>query len=131
VGAEGLLDGRLELGFGAGGGGGALGCTVVGAIAGGAVEGALVTGGGIGAALIGGGGGAVVRARVGKTTPMGPNGSRDTTVIADTTTPIATTPTTPIMTGPDQFVQDQHSRGRPTTGSDASCAMALSRQASA
>ena len=112
LGAEWLLDGRLELGFGSGrgGGGGVLGGTVVGAIAGGAVDGALVTGGGIGSALIGGGGGVVVRGRVGKTTPMGPNGSRDTTVIADTTTPIATTPTTPTRTGPDQIVQDHRSR---------------------
>jgi hypothetical protein len=97
---------------GGGGGGGALVSTVVGAIADGAAEGALVTGGGIGAALDGGGGGAVgvVTGTVGSTTPVSPNGCRDTTVIADTTTQTATTPSTPTVTALGQAVQDQRSR---------------------
>ena len=91
------------LGLG-GGGGGALVSTVVGAIADGAAEGALVTGGGIGAALDGGGGGAVVVVigTVGSTTPVLPNGCRDTTVIADTVTQTATNPRTPAVTALDQ-----------------------------
>lgn len=101
----------MVLGFGGGGGGGALVWIVVGAIAVGAAVGALVTGGGIGAALVGGSGGAVVVVSVwvGRTTPVGPNGSRDTTVIAETTTPTATTPSRLTVTGPNQVVQDQRS----------------------
>ncbi|HYZ66587.1 MAG TPA: hypothetical protein VE666_02075 [Mycobacterium sp.] len=127
LGCERVLGGRATLGFGGGGGGGggcALGGTVVGAIAGGAAEGALVTGGGIGAAL-GGGGGAVVvvTVRVGRTTPVVSNGCRDTTVIAETTTPTATTASTHTVTGPKQFVQDRRSRGHSTTSPDVSCAI--------
>src|SRR6476646_8185872 len=144
LGAERLLDGWVVLGLGGGGGGGALVCTVVGAIAGGAAEGALVTGGGIGSALDGGGGGAVglVTGRVGMTAPVGPNGPRDTTVMAETTTPTATTPSTPTVTGPNQVVKDQRLRGTTLTGvaspsprghstsrSDTSCAMSLLRRA--
>lgn len=99
------------LGFG-GGGGGALVWTVVGAIAGGAADGALVTGGGIGAALDAGGGAVVVVAGwVGMTAPVGPNGCRDTTVIAEITTPTATTASTLTVTGPNQVIQHQRSRG--------------------
>jgi hypothetical protein len=88
---------------GGGGGGGALVWTVVGAIADGAAEGALVTGGGIGAGLDRGGGGgvAVMTGSVGSTTPVSPNGCRDTTVIAETTTQTATTPSTPTVTALD------------------------------
>ena len=145
LGAERLLDGWVLLGFGGGGAGGALVCTVVGAIAGGAAEGALATGGGIGAALGGGDGGAVgvVTGRVGMTAPVGPNGSRDTIVMAETTTPTAMTPSTPTVTGPNQVVQDQRLRGTTLTGgaspsprsprghsisrSDTSCATSLLR----
>jgi hypothetical protein len=64
-------------------------------------------------AALGGGGGAVVvvTGRVGKTTPVGPNGSRDTTVIADTTTRIAIIPTTAIAIGPNHVDQERRSRG--------------------
>jgi len=98
----------VVLGLGGGGGGGALVSTVVGAIADGAAEGALVAGAGIGAALDGGGGGAVVvvTGTVGSTTPVSPNGCRDTTVIADTATQTATNPSTPTVTALDQAVQD-------------------------
>ena len=111
-----MLDGWVALGFGGGGGGGALGSTVVGTIdgglPGGSTEGARVAGGGIGAALDAGGGGAdvVVTGTVGRTTPVKPNGCRDTTVIADNTTPTATAPRTLVVTGTNQFVQDSGSR---------------------
>jgi hypothetical protein len=104
----------VVLGFG--GGGGLVG-TVVGAIAGGAAEGALVAGGGIGAALEGGGAVGVVSGLVGMMAPVGPNGSRDTTVIAETATPTATSPSTVTMTGPNQLVHGQGSPGRSTTRS--------------
>jgi len=119
-----VLDVWVVLGFGGGGGGGgALVSTVVGAIAGGAAEGALVTGGAIGAALDGGGGGAVVvvTGTVGSTTPVSPNGCRDTTVIADTTTQTATTPSTPTVTALGQAVQDQRSRDGASAEAVPSC----------
>jgi len=121
LGAGALLDGWAVLVFG-GGGDGAGGATVLGALAGGAVEGACVTGGGSGAALIGGEGGAVVvvGGLVGSTTPVCPNGSRDTTVIAATMMLIATSPRTPTTIGADQFVHDLRSRRRSTPGSGAS-----------
>ena len=114
----------MLLGFG---GGGALGGTVDGTIAGrllgGTAEGALVAGGGIGAALDGDGGGAVavVTGTVGSTTPVSPNGCRDTTVIADTTTQTATTPSTPTVTALGQAVQDQRSRGGASAEAVPSC----------
>ena len=110
------------LGLG-GGGGGALVSTVVGAIADGAAEGALVTGGGIGAALDGGGGGAVVVVigTVGSTTPVLPNGCRDTTVIADTVTQTATIPRTPAVTALDHAVQDPRSHGGASAEGVPSC----------
>ena len=113
----------MVLGLGGGGGGGALVSTVVGAIADGAAEGALVTGGAIGAALDGGGGGAVavVTGTVGSTTPVSPNGCRDTTVIADTTTQTATNPSTPTVTALDQAVQDQRSRDGASAEAVPSC----------
>ena len=114
----------MLLGFG---GGGALGGTVDGTIAGrllgGTAEGALLAGGGIGAALDGDGGGAVavVTGTVGSTTPVSPNGCRDTTVIADTTTQTATTPSTPTVTALGHAVQDQRSRDGASAEAVPSC----------
>jgi hypothetical protein len=82
-----------------------------------------VTGGGIGAALDEGGGGAVgvVTGTVGSTTPVSPNGCRDTTVIADTTTQTATTPSTPTVTALGQAVQHQRSRDGASAKAVPSC----------
>jgi hypothetical protein len=138
LGSERVVEGCVALGFG--GGGGAL--PVVGAIVGGPLgstaDGALVADGGIGATLDGGGEGTVVvvTGSVGTTAPVGPNGSLDTTVIADTMTPIARTPRTPTVTVPYQVVQDQRSRGRtrvrarPSSASDMSISPRSSRRSS-
>jgi|EndMetStandDraft_7_1072992.scaffolds.fasta_scaffold08748_5 hypothetical protein len=106
-----MLDECVALGFG--GGGDVLGATVVGASDGGPL-GATAdgTGAGIGAALDGGVGGVVVvTGIVGSTTPVSPNGSRDTTVIADTTIAIATTPNAATANVPIHLVPRQRSRG--------------------
>ena len=57
-------------------------------------------------ALVAGGAVVIVTGTVGSTTPVSPNGCRDTTVIADTTTQTATNPSTPAVTALDQAVQD-------------------------
>jgi hypothetical protein len=62
-----------------------------------------------------------VTGTVGSTTPVSPNGCRDTTVIADTTTQTATTPSTPTVTALDQAVQDQRSRDGASADTVPSC----------
>lgn len=107
-----MLDECVVLGRG----GGALGAMVVGASDGGPLgvttDGARVAGGGTGAALVGGGATVVVVIEaVGSTTPVSPNGARDTTVIADMTTATAITPNATTAAAPIQLVPNQRPRG--------------------
>jgi hypothetical protein len=116
-----------------GGGGGVLGGAVVGANVGelpvGAADGAWMAGAGGGAAALGGANGVVevVRGTVGRMTPVSPNGSRDTTVTAETTTHTAPIARPPRTTAASHGVQYRRSRRwapsmSPRPSRSASCA---------